>query len=75
MNDNKPERILTSIECIGWLKDPKVRTAIRSPVLDNASNRLLVSQDICPQCRGELDTGWECTTCQYDARWLAEVAG
>lgn len=26
----------------------------------NALNR-------CPQCNGDLDTGWECTACGYDA--------
>ena len=22
----------------------------------------------CPKCGGDLDTGWECTACGYDAR-------
>jgi tRNA(Ile2) C34 agmatinyltransferase TiaS len=22
----------------------------------------------CPECGGELDTGWECNDCEYDAR-------
>lgn len=26
--------------------------------------------DICPKCGGNLDTGWECTKCGYDARPL-----
>ena len=25
-------------------------------------------QDKCPQCGGELDTGWECNSCGFDAR-------
>ncbi len=30
-----------------------------------------VVQDKCPKCGGELDTGWECNDCGYDAKWLA----
>jgi rubredoxin len=25
------------------------------------------SKDICPKCGGELDTGWECNDCGFDA--------
>jgi hypothetical protein len=32
----------------------------------------LVNDDICPRCRGELDTGFECLVCGYDAMWIAE---
>lgn len=31
------------------------------------------SRDRCPECGGELDTGWECSNCGYDARPLALV--
>ncbi len=24
-------------------------------------------RDVCPECGGELDTGWECNSCGYDA--------
>jgi hypothetical protein len=27
----------------------------------------LAKDDVCPQCLGELDTGWECNDCGYDA--------
>lgn len=27
----------------------------------------LVSDDVCPKCLGELDTGWECNDCGHDA--------
>lgn len=27
----------------------------------------LAKDDICPKCGGDLDTGWECNTCGYDA--------
>ena len=36
----------------------------QSPALRRACAR----ENICPQCGGELDTGWECNSCQYDAR-------
>lgn len=32
--------------------------------------RDMVSRDICPRCRGPLDTGFECLKCGYDAAWL-----
>jgi hypothetical protein len=33
-----------------------------------------VSKDICPKCSGELDTGWECNDCGFDAIKLATGA-
>ena len=26
-----------------------------------------IDQDRCPECGGELDTGWECNKCGFDA--------
>ena len=37
---------------------------LQSKALRSASSR----QDICPECGGELDTGWECNECRYDAK-------
>lgn len=32
----------------------------------------LINEDRCPNCLGELDTGWECNSCGYDATpWMA----
>jgi tRNA(Ile2) C34 agmatinyltransferase TiaS len=31
----------------------------------------VVDQDRCPECGGELDTGWECMDCGYDAQPIA----
>ena len=31
----------------------------------------LINQDICPECRGEFDTGWECNDCGFDG--MAEL--
>lgn len=27
-----------------------------------------IANDECPECGGELDTGWECNDCGFDAR-------
>jgi RecJ-like exonuclease len=35
---------------------------------DNPLAPPLVGEDVCPKCLGELDTGWECNSCGYDAR-------
>jgi rubredoxin len=32
----------------------------------------LAKNDICPRCFGELDTGWECNTCGFDAKPLVD---
>jgi tRNA(Ile2) C34 agmatinyltransferase TiaS len=37
---------------------------INSPALRRAAAR----NEICPECGGCLDTGWECNDCKYDAR-------
>ena len=33
--------------------------------------RDMVAKHRCPRCRGDLDTGWECTDCGYDAMPIA----
>lgn len=33
----------------------------------------LVAKDICPRCLGELDTGWECNKCGFDAAHLVRA--
>lgn len=35
--------------------------------MDKDLDRALAQDDYCPKCLGELDTGWECTQCGYDA--------
>ena len=32
----------------------------------------MVADDTCPECLGELDTGWECNKCGFDAYELTE---
>jgi Zn ribbon nucleic-acid-binding protein len=34
---------------------------------------LLIAEDICPECGGPLDTGWECLDCGFDAEAEAKA--
>jgi hypothetical protein len=34
-----------------------------------------ITDDLCPVCPGELDTGWECNSCGFDARLIALTDG
>lgn len=38
------------------------------PIQSEPLRRWYAKQDICPECGGELDTGWECNRCRYDAQ-------
>ena len=39
--------------------------------LSDQSVSILVNEDRCPMCLGQLDTGWECNECGYDAKpWI-----
>lgn len=40
--------------------------------LSDAAVQKLLLEDKCPMCLGELDTGWECNDCDYDAKPLAD---
>ena len=31
------------------------------------TRRKLIAWNVCPECGGELDTGWECNSCGFDA--------
>jgi hypothetical protein len=46
-------------------------TTPMTPVLPNPLAGPLVAEDYCPMCLGELDTGWECNDCGYDAIEIA----
>lgn len=36
--------------------------------IDNPEQReARIADDRCPECGGELDTGWECNDCGFDA--------
>ena len=36
--------------------------------LSLGERKRLIDDDRCPECGGELDTGWECNSCGFDAR-------
>lgn len=38
------------------------------PAKSRAVRLELIKEDVCPECGGSLDTGWECNDCDYDAR-------
>ena len=38
----------------------------RFPVNHRELQEAYVADDICPDCGGELDTGWECNDCKSD---------
>lgn len=38
------------------------------PISSPALRRFHARHDTCPECGYELDTGWECNNCKYDAR-------
>ena len=35
--------------------------------------KLRVADDQCPKCLGELDTGWECNDCGFDAKPIMDA--
>lgn len=40
------------------------------PVKSAAVRQAVAREDRCPECGGDLDTGWECSDCGFDAREL-----
>lgn len=49
-------------------------TANFTPNADDILAVLADDDERCPKpdCRGALDTGWECNTCGYDAKWIVD---
>jgi len=43
--------------------------------LSDAAVKILIEEDHCPMCLGELDTGWECNECNYDAMPIGKQLG
>lgn len=46
----------------------------KRPCLSEEAIRILVEEDRCPVCLGEL-TGWECNECGYDAFPIGQSMG
>jgi hypothetical protein len=47
--------------------DPKLTLA-------EAFDAAIVEENYCPRCLGELDTGWECNECGFDAQSIANAS-
>ena len=47
---------------------------IPTPCPVKERRELLIHHGFCPECSGELDTGFECNRCGYDARPEAEAS-
>ena len=45
-----------------------VRFGIAPPLVRAEHRGLYIAHDFCPECGGELDTGWECNDCGFDAK-------
>ena len=43
--------------------------------LSDAAVKILIDEDHCPMCLGELDTGWECNSCGFDALPIGRTLG
>ena len=50
------------------------RVAMTDEPISEPLSTALAAGDTCPRCLGELDTGWECNDCGYDARPLVRRA-
>ena len=45
-----------------------MRNGTNYPIVSKPLRRYNARNNICPECGGALDTGWECNECFYDAR-------
>jgi len=59
-----------------WSGEPDKREREALAKMENVtvlavSVKEIVERDECPKCLGDLDTGWECNQCGYDARDIA----
>lgn len=50
----------------------KLSQTYRFPVISLAVRKAIALDDYCPECGGELDTGWECNACGFDAKPLVQ---
>lgn len=48
------------------LTDRELRGSLTTP-LTGLRRRMAIAEDVCPECGGPLDTGWECLGCGFDA--------
>lgn len=45
------------------------------PIKNKTLRHHAVKNDLCPECGAELDTGWECLRCGFDARPIVHGEG
>jgi hypothetical protein len=65
-----------SCQCISahWLELPHDTVSEeKTNVVVHPVTAKKVARDICPKCGGELDTGWECNDCGFDAIGFVEL--
>jgi hypothetical protein len=48
--------------------DPRLRGPFARPLVGSLNRRASIAEDLCPECGGPLDTGWECLGCGFDAQ-------
>jgi len=48
--------------------ESEARKGLTFPIQGIGLRGYWARRDVCPECGGELDTGWECTVCDYDAK-------
>jgi len=53
------------------MPDEMRKIELTYPVKSPAVRAQVAKDNLCPECGGELDTGWECLDCGFDAQWLA----
>jgi len=56
-----PGRVEPVVKWVFPISDPHFRRAVAA------------KKDMCPECGGDLDTGWECGKCGYDAMAEAQA--
>lgn len=63
---------------MGGRCDMTERLTAEEPIIKRFRQEL-IKEDCCPKCLGELDEGWECNQCGYDAvtssAWRKEPTG
>jgi ribosomal protein L37E len=48
-------------------QNPPILNRIFKQLRDGKTRSWHIKNDLCPECGGELDTGWECNDCGFDA--------
>lgn len=57
------------------IRDDQVPNPGNPRGLSDSAIRILIDENKCPMCLGDLDTGWECNSCGYDAMPIGKEIG